>query len=48
MAGLRGGKAPRFVKRYADLRGTLLHAARSFADDVQGRTFPGPEHAFDE
>jgi len=26
MAGLRGGKAPRFVKRYADLRTTLSDA----------------------
>jgi 3-methyl-2-oxobutanoate hydroxymethyltransferase len=48
MAGLRGGKAPRFVKRYADLRGTLLQAARSYAEDVHAGTFPAPEHAFDE
>ncbi len=48
MAGLNGGKAPRFVKRYADLRGTLLQAARDYADDVRGGTFPAPEHSFDE
>jgi 3-methyl-2-oxobutanoate hydroxymethyltransferase len=48
MAGLRGGKAPRFVKRYADLRGTLLQAARTYAGEVQGRTFPGSEHSFNE
>jgi 3-methyl-2-oxobutanoate hydroxymethyltransferase len=48
MAGLRGGTAPRFVKRYADLRGTLLEAARAYASDVQGRTFPGREHTFTE
>ena len=44
--GLRNGKMARFVKQYADLHGTLLEAARSFADDVRGGTFPGPEHTF--
>lgn len=48
MAGLRGGKAPRFVKRYADLRGTLLDAARAYAQDVGTGTFPAPEHGFEE
>jgi 3-methyl-2-oxobutanoate hydroxymethyltransferase len=46
MAGLRRGKAPRFVKRYADLAGVLLGAAREFAEDVRGREFPAPEHVF--
>ena len=46
MAGLRRGKTPRFVKRYADLAGVLSEAARAFADDVRGREFPAPEHAF--
>jgi 3-methyl-2-oxobutanoate hydroxymethyltransferase len=48
MAGLRGGKAPRFVKRYADLRGALLEAARAYAGDVQERRFPGGVHTFSE
>jgi 3-methyl-2-oxobutanoate hydroxymethyltransferase len=47
MAGLRGGRMSRFVKQYADLRGTLLQAARAYADDVRGGSFPGPEHSFD-
>ncbi|MEJ3747323.1 3-methyl-2-oxobutanoate hydroxymethyltransferase [Actinomycetes bacterium KLBMP 9797] len=46
MAGLRTGKAPRFVKRYADLAGALTEATRQFADEVRGGEFPGPEHAF--
>jgi 3-methyl-2-oxobutanoate hydroxymethyltransferase len=46
-AGLRAGRAPRFVKKYADLRGTLLEAARAYADDVAAGTFPGPEHSFE-
>jgi 3-methyl-2-oxobutanoate hydroxymethyltransferase len=48
MAGMNGGKAPRFVKRYADLRGVLMQAARDYADDVRGGTFPAPEHSFEE
>ncbi|MFI7587318.1 3-methyl-2-oxobutanoate hydroxymethyltransferase [Spongisporangium articulatum] len=48
MAGLRGGKAPRFVKRYADLRSELTRAASEYADDVRAGTFPAPEHSFEE
>ena len=47
MAGLTGGRVPRFVKRYADLRGELLRAAREYADEVRGGVFPGPEHSFE-
>ncbi|HEX3649251.1 MAG TPA: 3-methyl-2-oxobutanoate hydroxymethyltransferase [Pseudonocardiaceae bacterium] len=46
MAGLRRGKSPRFVKRYADLAGVLATAAADFADEVRTRQFPAPEHAF--
>jgi 3-methyl-2-oxobutanoate hydroxymethyltransferase len=46
MAGLRTGKAPRFVKRYADLAGILTNAVTQFATEVRGREFPGPEHTF--
>ncbi|WP_448640137.1 3-methyl-2-oxobutanoate hydroxymethyltransferase [Geodermatophilus sp. URMC 63] len=47
MAGLTGGRVPRFVKKYADLRGELLHAAREYADEVRSGAFPGPEHSFE-
>jgi 3-methyl-2-oxobutanoate hydroxymethyltransferase len=47
MAGYTGGRVPKFVKKYADLRGELLRATREFADDVRGGTFPGPEHSFE-
>jgi 3-methyl-2-oxobutanoate hydroxymethyltransferase len=46
MAGLRGGRAPRFVKKYADLRTTLADAARAYAADVAAGTFPAEEHSF--
>jgi 3-methyl-2-oxobutanoate hydroxymethyltransferase len=48
MAGLRGGRAPRFVKKYADLRGTLSEAARTYAAEVASGAFPAPEHSFEE
>ncbi len=47
MAGLRGGKLPRFVKQYGDLRGALSAAAQRFAEDVKGGVFPGTEHSFE-
>ena len=47
MAGLRDGRLPRFVKRYADLRGVLQGAVAAFADDVRTGTYPGPEHSYD-
>lgn len=46
MAGLTPGKGPKFLKRYADLRGTLLEAARTYADEVRTGVYPGPEHGY--
>ncbi len=47
MMGLRTGKAPRFVKRYADLHGVMLEAAKAYADDVANGSFPAAEHSFE-
>lgn len=46
MAGLTPGKGPKFLKRYADLRGTLLSAARAYAEDVRTGEYPGPDHSY--
>ncbi len=46
MAGLRTGKGPRFVKRYADVAGVLTAATKAFAEEVRGGTFPAAEHTF--
>jgi 3-methyl-2-oxobutanoate hydroxymethyltransferase len=46
MAGLRTGHVPSFVKRYADLHGVLLEAAKEYAADVAAGTFPAEEHTF--
>lgn len=41
-----GERAPKFVKTYADLGGRIVDAVRTYRDEVQARTFPGPEHAY--
>jgi 3-methyl-2-oxobutanoate hydroxymethyltransferase len=46
MAGLTPGKGPKFLKRYADLRGTLLDAARTYADEVRTGVYPAAEHGY--
>ena len=46
MAGLTPGAPLTFVKRYADLRGTLLAATREYADDVREGRFPDADHSF--
>ena len=45
MLGLTGGKMPKFVKQYADLRSVMGDAAKAFAEDVVGGTFPLEEHS---
>ncbi|MER6123724.1 3-methyl-2-oxobutanoate hydroxymethyltransferase [Streptomyces sp. NPDC001795] len=45
MLGLTGGRVPKFVKKYADLREVMGNAARAFAEDVVGGTFPLEEHS---
>jgi 3-methyl-2-oxobutanoate hydroxymethyltransferase len=44
--GLTTGKAPKFVKRYANLAEEIEGAAQRFADDVRTGAFPGPEHEY--
>jgi len=46
MAGMRRGKAPRFVKRYADVATVIEDAAKKYAEEVRDGVFPAPEHGF--
>jgi len=46
MAGLTSGRAPRFVKRYADARGTLLDGARRYAVEVASQRCPDEAHSY--
>ncbi|MFJ9658301.1 3-methyl-2-oxobutanoate hydroxymethyltransferase [Streptomyces griseoflavus] len=45
MLGLTGGRVPKFVKQYADLREVMSGAAKAFAEDVVGGTFPEEAHS---
>ena len=46
MLGMTTGKAPKFVKRYANLASEIAKAAETYADEVAKGVFPGPEHAY--
>jgi len=46
MAGLTAGRVPRFVKRYADTRGTLLDAARRYVMEVASQRYPDQAHSY--
>ena len=46
MAGLRGGKMPRFVKRYAEIGALTVDAIERYAAEVRAGAFPGPEHVY--
>ncbi|WP_374471449.1 3-methyl-2-oxobutanoate hydroxymethyltransferase [Phenylobacterium sp.] len=37
---------PKFVRRYADLRGEIARAAQGYAEDVRARRFPGPAEIY--
>jgi 3-methyl-2-oxobutanoate hydroxymethyltransferase len=45
MAGL-SPRTAKFVKKYADMAGTLRDAAQAFAADVAGGTFPTEEYSY--
>lgn len=46
-AGLTEGRVPKFVKRFADLAGTLGAAAAAYKAEVQSGAYPGPEHGYE-
>jgi 3-methyl-2-oxobutanoate hydroxymethyltransferase len=46
LVGLYHGRSARFVKRYADVGGTIKDALERFAADVRAGAFPDEEHAY--
>ena len=44
--GLYAGRAPRFVKRYAELAETIRSALAEYATDVRERRFPEEQHTY--
>ncbi|WP_345469693.1 3-methyl-2-oxobutanoate hydroxymethyltransferase [Glutamicibacter ectropisis] len=48
MLGLGDRRTPRFVKKYADLRGVITQAVSEYHQDVLSGTFPSEEYEFKE
>jgi len=46
-AGMNAGRYPKFVKKYADLRGVLTDAVTAFRADVASGAYPAPEHEYE-
>jgi len=46
LLGIFGGHAPKFVKRYADVRGEMVAGVSEYAGEVRSGAFPAPEHIY--
>jgi 3-methyl-2-oxobutanoate hydroxymethyltransferase len=46
LLGLTEGRAPRFVKRYAQLATTIRAALETYAEEVRTGAYPAPEHTY--
>src|SRR5919198_924041 len=46
LLGLYEGRAPRFVKRYANLAAEIRGALATYAEDVRSGGYPGDEHTY--
>ena len=46
LLGIYDGHAPRFAKRYAELREQMIAGVAAYAAEVRGGAFPGPEHVY--
>ncbi len=46
MLGVQDAIKPKFVKRYAHVRASMVEGTRAFAAEVRGRSFPAPEHSY--
>jgi 3-methyl-2-oxobutanoate hydroxymethyltransferase len=46
LLGIYDGHAPRFAKRYAELKAEMVAGVAQYAEEVRTRVFPGPEHTY--
>ena len=46
LLGLTEGRAPRFVKRYAQLAESIRGALETYAEEVRNGSYPAPEHTY--
>ena len=46
LLGIYDGHAPRFAKRFADVRAAMVAGVAEYAAEVRSGAFPGPEHEY--
>jgi 3-methyl-2-oxobutanoate hydroxymethyltransferase len=46
LLGIYNGHAPRFAKRYQEIKAQMVAGVAEYAREVRERTFPGPEHTY--
>jgi 3-methyl-2-oxobutanoate hydroxymethyltransferase len=46
LLGIHEGRAPKFVKRYAEVRREMVEGLTTYAGEVRSGKFPGPEHIY--
>jgi 3-methyl-2-oxobutanoate hydroxymethyltransferase len=46
LLGIYDGHAPRFAKRYADIKAQMVAAVAEYAAEVRSGAFPAPEHTY--
>jgi len=46
LLGIHEGRAPKFVKRYAELRRAMVDGLSQYANEVRSGEFPAPEHIY--
>jgi 3-methyl-2-oxobutanoate hydroxymethyltransferase len=46
LLGIYDGHAPRFAKRYADVKAQMVAGVAQYADEVRRGAFPSPEHTY--
>jgi 3-methyl-2-oxobutanoate hydroxymethyltransferase len=46
LLGIYSGHAPRFTKRYAEVKRAMVEGVQAYAEDVRSRGFPTPEHTY--
>jgi 3-methyl-2-oxobutanoate hydroxymethyltransferase len=46
LLGIYDGHAPRFVKRYGNVREAMIEGLAAYAEDVRERRYPEPEHGY--
>jgi 3-methyl-2-oxobutanoate hydroxymethyltransferase len=46
LLGIYDGHAPRFAKRYHEIRAEMVAGVAAYAGEVRSRAFPAPEHTY--